>query len=254
MGDITPIDRPDDASQGLTPIHRRIHCAATPDTDSPEYTEAERVMVDNFLNTLAEIALAVATRNAKGQDEEPDRTHPLLLTGYGAYGIPASPGFSHQIPSLLDRGFIVAEAHIRGGDDLGRRWYEEGRLHKKKNSFDDFIACSRHLIGEGFTSHDKLVIRGGSAGGLLVAAAANKAPDLYRAVVAEVPFVDVVNSMLDPDLPLTLLEYEEWGNPETTAGGHSSARRNARPATCCSSLCVSDNGWYCERSAARPRH
>jgi len=113
----------------------------------------------------------------------------------------------------LNRGFIYAIAHIRGGGELGRTWYEDGKWLKKKNTFDDFIACAEHLIRTGYTRPEKLVIGGGSAGGLLMGAVVNARPDLFRVVIAHVPFVDVLNTMLDPSIPLTVTEYDEWGNP-----------------------------------------
>ena len=115
--------------------------------------------------------------------------------------------------SLLDRGWVVAIAHIRGGEEMGRAWYEDGKLLRKRNTFTDFIAAAEHLVAEGYTAPDRLAITGGSAGGLLMGAVTNMRPDLFRAVVAEVPFVDVVNTMLDATLPLTVIEYDEWGNP-----------------------------------------
>ncbi|RMG69243.1 MAG: S9 family peptidase [Calditrichaeota bacterium] len=142
-----------------------------------------------------------------------DGSHPLYLYGYGAYGISIDPGFSASRVSLLDRGFVFAIAHIRGGGALGREWYEEGKLLKKKNTFFDFIDCAEFLIREGYTRPERLVISGGSAGGLLMGAVTNMRPDLFRLVIAKVPFVDVLTTMLDPDLPLTVTEYEEWGNP-----------------------------------------
>ena len=138
---------------------------------------------------------------------------PMLLYGYGAYGISMDPTFSSDRLSLLDRGMIYAIAHIRGGADLGKPWHEDGRILKKKNSFTDFIACAGHLIAEKYTSPDRLAIMGGSAGGLLMGAVANMRPDLFSVVVAKVPFVDALNTMLDASLPLTVGEYEEWGNP-----------------------------------------
>lgn len=138
---------------------------------------------------------------------------PMLLTGYGAYGYPNDVHFSSTRLSLLDRGVIYAVAHVRGGGELGKRWHDEGRMLNKRNSFTDFIACAEHLISERYTEPSQLVIEGGSAGGLLVAAVTNMRPDLFRAVIADVPFVDVVNTMLDDSLPLTTGEYEEWGNP-----------------------------------------
>ncbi|HEX6106526.1 MAG TPA: S9 family peptidase [Gemmatimonadales bacterium] len=138
---------------------------------------------------------------------------PLLLNGYGAYGISYDPAFSNSALSLLDRGYVVAIAHVRGGEEMGRGWYEDGKLLRKWNSFTDFIAAAEHLVAEGYTAPDRLAIAGGSAGGLLMGAVTNLRPDLFRAVVAEVPFVDVVNTMLDASLPLTVIEYDEWGNP-----------------------------------------
>jgi len=145
--------------------------------------------------------------------ERPGGPRPLLLNGYGAYGVSYDPAFSSSNLSLLDRGVIVAIAHVRGGEEMGRAWYEGGKLLNKPNTFTDFIAAAEHLIAEGFTVPDRLAISGGSAGGLLMGAVTNLRPDLFRAVVAEVPFVDVVNTMLDASLPLTVIEYDEWGNP-----------------------------------------
>jgi len=139
---------------------------------------------------------------------------PLLLRGYGSYGIPSDPRFNPNDLSLLDRGVVVAVAHIRGGGDLGRRWYLDGKLSKKMNTFTDFVACAEALIQQGWTQPDKLIINGGSAGGLLMGAVTNLRPDLFKAVVAEVPFVDVINTMLDETIPLTTEEFIEWGNPK----------------------------------------
>jgi oligopeptidase B len=142
--------------------------------------------------------------------------NPGYLYAYGAYGDfegPA-PEFEMKFLPLLDRGFVCAKAHIRGGGDLCKRWHEEGRMLKKINSFTDFIACAEHLIEEGYTSSDRLVIRGKSAGGLLMGAVTTMRPEIFKVVVAEVPFVDVINTMLDPSIPLTIPEFEEWGNPE----------------------------------------
>ena len=139
---------------------------------------------------------------------------PLYLYGYGAYGESLDPWFSHARLSLLDRGVAFAIAHVRGGGELGEAWYRAGKQQHKQNSFDDFIACAEHLITNGFTSAAQLVISGGSAGGLLIGAVLNQRPELFAAAIAEVPFVDVLNTMLDPDLPLTVTEYDEWGNPQ----------------------------------------
>jgi len=144
---------------------------------------------------------------------ERDGSHPLLLSGYGAYGISSEPWFSAQRVSLLDRGVIAATAHVRGGSELGRGWYEDGRLQKKMNTFTDFIDVARALVDRGYTSSETLACSGGSAGGLLVGAVVNLAPDLFSAAVASVPFVDVITTMSDPSIPLTTSEYDEWGNP-----------------------------------------
>jgi oligopeptidase B len=138
---------------------------------------------------------------------------PLVLNGYGSYGIPSNVSFSSGRLSLIDRGVIFAIAHIRGGGDLGKEWHDEGKMMKKKNTFTDFIAAAEHLIKEKYTSKDQLVITGGSAGGLLMGAVTNMRPDLFKAVVTYVPFVDVINTMMDATLPLTVQEYLEWGNP-----------------------------------------
>jgi oligopeptidase B len=142
-----------------------------------------------------------------------DGGNPLLLYGYGSYGINSDPYFSSNRLSLLDRGFIYAIAHIRGGEEMGRTWYEKGKLLHKKNTFTDFIVCAENLIAEKYTASDKLVIQGGSAGGLLMGAVTNMRPELFEIVIAKVPFVDVVNTMLDASIPLTVIEYDEWGNP-----------------------------------------
>jgi oligopeptidase B len=139
---------------------------------------------------------------------------PLLLYGYGAYGIPNDPEFRQTRVSLLDRGVVFALAHVRGGGDLGRTWYEAGKMEHKHRSFSDFVACAEHLVATGRTARDRLAAQGGSAGGLLMGAAINLDRSLWRAVVLQVPFVDVVNTMLDETLPLTVGEYVEWGNPQ----------------------------------------
>lgn len=138
---------------------------------------------------------------------------PLVLYGYGAYGYSNDPWFSSSRLSLLDRGFVFAIAHVRGGSEMGRSWYDEGRLLSKRNTFTDFVACAEHLVGEGVTSTDMLFAMGESAGGLLVGAVVTMRPDLFRGAIAGVPFVDVVTTMLDPSIPLTTNEYEEWGDP-----------------------------------------
>lgn len=142
------------------------------------------------------------------------RPAPLLLYGYGSYGYSMEASFDTKRLSLLDRGFVFAIAHIRGGSELGRAWYEQGRLMHKKNSFTDFIACAEYLIREGYTTHEKLAIMGASAGGLLVTAVTIMRPDLFKAVVAQVPFANVITAMLMPELPLVVIEYEQWGHPD----------------------------------------
>lgn len=142
-----------------------------------------------------------------------DGTNPFLQYAYGSYGYSMEPYFSTTRLSLLDRGFIYAIAHIRGGEDMGRQWYEDGKLLEKWNTFDDFIACSEYVIAEGYTSAAHLYAEGGSAGGLLMGVVVNKRPELYNGVIAQVPFVDVMTTMLDDTIPLTTGEYDEWGNP-----------------------------------------
>lgn len=138
------------------------------------------------------------------------RPAPLLLYGYGSYGATADPRFSLERISLLERGVIFAIAHVRGGGELGRAWYEAGKMLNKRNTFTDFIACAEHLIARGYTTPERLAIMGRSAGGLLVGAVTTMRPDLMRCVIADVPFVDVINTMLDPSIPLTAIEFEEW--------------------------------------------
>jgi len=174
----------------------------------PEQYASERIMARG--HDGVEIPISLVYR--KGMKR--DGSHPLYLYGYGSYGLSMDPSFSSDRLSLLDRGFIYAIAHIRGGGDVNRYWYEDGKLLKKKNTFLDFISCAEHLIAQKYTSSRKLVISGGSAGGLLVGAVANMRPDLLQVVIAKVPFVDVINSMLDTSLPLTVTEFEEWGNPQ----------------------------------------
>jgi oligopeptidase B len=142
-----------------------------------------------------------------------DGANPLLQYAYGSYGYSMDASFSISRLSLLERGFVYAIAHIRGGEELGRAWYEDGKLLTKMNTFTDFIACSEFLIAEGYTSKEKLFAQGGSAGGMLMGGIINMKPELYRGVVAQVPFVDVVTTMLDDTIPLTTGEYDEWGNP-----------------------------------------
>jgi len=151
------------------------------------------------------------------RDTPRDGSAPALLTGYGAYGYSYDPAFHVRCLSLLDRGFVFAIAHIRGGAELGRAWYEQGRLMHKKNSFSDFIACAEQLIAQGYTSPEQLAISGTSAGGLLMSAVVNARPELFRAVLARVPYTNVIAAMIDKDLPLTAIEWDQWGDPEIEA-------------------------------------
>jgi oligopeptidase B len=195
----------------------------------PDDYRTERLWAD--AEDGARVPISVVCR--RGQ--ELDGTAPCLLYGYGSYEIPVDPAFSLSRLNLLERGFVFAIAHVRGGGEMGRPWYEQGRLLHKKNTFGDFTACAERLITGGWTSPDRLAIRGASAGGLLMGAVTNRRPDLFRAVVAEVPFVDVLTTMSDESLPLTVTEWEEWGNPRDDPGAYTymksySPYDNVRPA------------------------
>jgi oligopeptidase B len=154
------------------------------------------------------------------KDLQLDGNNPTFLYAYGSYGFSLEPIFNSSRIALLKRGFVFAIAHIRGGSEMGRHWYDTGKLLHKKNTFTDFIACAEHLIESGYTSPERLAIEGHSAGGLLIGAVLNMRPDLFAAAHAGVPFVDVVNTMLDASIPLTTSEYEEWGNPNETVYYH----------------------------------
>jgi oligopeptidase B len=173
----------------------------------PSCYQSERVYATAPDGVQVPISLVYRKSNRR------DDAAPLLLYGYGAYGLSMEPVFSSDRLSLLDRGIIFAMAHIRGGADLGKPWHEDGRLLKKKNTFTDFIVCAEYLIAHGYTAPDRLAMEGRSAGGLLIGAVMNMRPDLFAAAIAGVPFVDALNTMLDPSLPLTVGEYEEWGDP-----------------------------------------
>jgi oligopeptidase B len=155
------------------------------------------------------------------RDTPIDGTAPCLIYGYGAYGMSMPAAFSANRLSLVDRGFVYAIAHIRGGTDKGWRWYREGKLTKKSSTFDDFIVATEFIRDQRFVAKDKIVAHGGSAGGMLMGAIANLRPDLYAGIVAEVPFVDVLNTMLDETLPLTPPEWPEWGNPIADAQAYA---------------------------------
>lgn len=178
--------------------------------DAHEY-QSERLMATARDGQQVPISLVYK------RDTPRDGNTALHLYAYGAYGHAIPPAFSTNTLSLLDRGVIFAIAHIRGGDDLGYHWYQGGKLQQRENTFNDFVDCTRHLINEGYTSAGRVLISGGSAGGELMGAVINQAPELYAAVVAHVPFVDVLNTMLNPDLPLTPMEWPEWGNPIDSA-------------------------------------
>lgn len=174
--------------------------------DKNNYTE-ERIWATATDGT--KIPMSIVYRKGIKKDGK----NPVLQYAYGSYGSSMDPYFSSTSLSLMDRGFIYVIAHIRGGEDLGREWYENGKLLKKKNTFTDFIDCSKYLIAEKYTSAEHLYAEGGSAGGLLMGAIVNMAPELYNGVIAQVPFVDVITTMLDDSIPLTTGEYDEWGNP-----------------------------------------
>jgi oligopeptidase B len=173
--------------------------------------------VSERLHTNAPDGTTVPLSVVYRRDTPRDGSAPLLLYGYGSYGISVPVSFSSNRLSLLDRGVIYAIAHVRGGGELGKPWHDAGRMHKKRNSFTDFIASAERLINLRYTAPDRLIVEGGSAGGLLMGAVANMRPDLFRMVISHVPFVDVLNTMLDASLPLTVGEYEEWGNPQIPA-------------------------------------
>jgi oligopeptidase B len=187
------------------PTVRRVR--SVPGYDASRYA-TERLWAKAAEGTLIPISLVYA------KSKRTSGPQALLLKGYGAYGVPSDPQFSSVELSLLDRGVLLAIAHVRGGGDLGRTWYHAGKLSRKMNSFTDFVAVAEHLVAKGYTQPAQLAASGGSAGGLLMGGVVNLRPDLFRAVIAEVPFVDVINTMLDETIPLTTEEFVEWGNPK----------------------------------------
>ncbi len=189
--------------------HRReiVKRARAPNGYDPSQYQTERILAPAGDGT--EVPIVLVFRKGLVRNGE----NPLSLIGYGSYGFSIDPWFSSSRLSLLDRGFVVGIAQVRGGGELGRSWHEGGRLFEKKNTFTDFIACAEHLIEEKYTSQDKLVITGGSAGGLLIGAVMNLRPDLARVAVAGIPFVDVFGTMLDDSIAMATLHYEEWGDP-----------------------------------------
>jgi oligopeptidase B len=168
---------------------------------------SERIFAESHDGVMIPISIV------RHVDTELNESTPLLLYGYGSYGITNDPRFSSTRLSLLNRGFVYATAHIRGSEYYGRKWYEDGKLFKKKNTFFDFVACAKHLININYTSPEHIYAMGGSAGGLLMGAVLNLEPTLFNGVISAVPFVDVMTTMLDETIPLTTLEYDEWGNP-----------------------------------------
>ena len=178
----------------------------------PSGYDANNYEVQRFMAPARDgVSVPVSVLLRKGT--QLDGSHALLLYAYGSYGFTLEPTFNSNVLSMVDRGFIYAIAHIRGGQEMGRRWYDDGKMLKKKNTFNDFIDVAEELIRRKYTTSDRLVANGGSAGGLLMGAVANMRPDLFRAIVADVPFVDVINTMSDASLPLTAQEWEQWGNP-----------------------------------------
>ncbi|TIP03592.1 MAG: S9 family peptidase [Mesorhizobium sp.] len=182
-----------------------------PSGHDPEHYVTRRLMAPAADGELVPISLLYH------RDTPLDGSAPCLLYGYGSYGITVPSAFNTNCLSLVDRGFVYAIAHVRGGKDKGYGWYEDGKRAKKMNTFTDFIACARHLVAERYTQHNRIVAQGGSAGGMLMGAIANMAPESFGGIVAEVPFVDVLTTMLDASLPLTPPEWPEWGNPIASA-------------------------------------
>jgi oligopeptidase B len=182
-----------------------------PAPDGTPYNPAD--YEQHRLWATAEDGTRIPMSMVRRTDTPRNGTAPFLLYGYGSYELSSDPRFFIRLISLLDRGFCYAIAHIRGGGEMGRRWYDDGKMLTKINTFSDFIACARHVVADGWTSPERLIARGASAGGLLMGAVVNMAPDAFGGVVAQVPFVDALTSILDPTLPLTVPEWEEWGDP-----------------------------------------
>ncbi|HUB42796.1 MAG TPA: S9 family peptidase [Streptosporangiaceae bacterium] len=198
-----------DVPTGQLTLLKRAEVLPGPDGRAYDPADYEQQRVWAEASDGTRIPISLVSR----KDILRDGTAPFLLYGYGSYEISIDPGFSIPRISLLDRGFVYAIAHIRGGGEMGRHWYDDGKMLRKVNTFSDFVACARHVVKDGWTTADRLIARGGSAGGLLMGAVANMAPDAFGGIVAQVPFVDAVTTMLDPTLPLTVPEWEEWGNP-----------------------------------------
>jgi oligopeptidase B len=175
--------------------------------------DASKYEVKRFMVTARDGARVPVSMIVLKNGWKQDGTQPLLLYAYGSYGSTQEAGFNSGVLSLVDRGFAYALAHIRGGQEMGRAWYDEGKMLKKMNTFNDFIDVAQYLVDNKFTNTNKLIAQGGSAGGLLMGAVNNMRPDLFRAVVADVAFVDVINTMLDASIPLTAQEWKQWGDP-----------------------------------------
>ncbi len=185
-----------------------------PSGHDPDHYVTRRLMAPSHDGELVPVSLI------HHRDTPLDGSAPCLLYGYGSYGITVPAAFNTNALSLADRGLVYAIAHIRGGKDKGFSWYEDGKRAKKANTFRDFIAVAEHLVAERYTAHDRIVAQGGSAGGMLVGAVVNMAPDHFGGIIAEVPFVDVLSTMLDETLPLTPPEWPEWGNPIVSAADY----------------------------------
>ncbi len=180
-------------------------------TEVPNYQPAQYVTRRLWAPASDGARVPISVLYRKGLRE--GTPHPMLLYSYGSYGSSTDPDFDVRVLPLVDRGYVFAIAHIRGGQEMGRAWYDAGKMLKKKNTFTDFIAAAEYLEKEGWTSADRIAIRGGSAGGLLMGAVTNMRPDLFRVVIADVPFVDLINTMRDPTLEFTTQEWQQWGNP-----------------------------------------
>ncbi len=198
----------DMATGQLTLLRRR---PALPSPDGRAYDPADYAQFREWATAPDGTRVPISLVCRQGTPR--DGSSPVLLYGYGSYELSIDPSFSVPRLSLLDRGFVFAIAHVRGGGEMGRRWYDDGKMLRKINTFNDFVACARHLVAAGWTVPRRIIARGGSAGGLLVGAAVNIAPEAFGGVVAQVPFVDALTSILDPSLPLTVTEWEEWGDP-----------------------------------------
>lgn len=193
---------------------RQLKQQLVPNYQAENY-RTKRIWVEARDGTKIPVSLAFH------KDYQQNGTAPVLQYGYGSYGASMTPNFRSTIISLLDRGMVYALAHIRGGEEMGRQWYEDGKMFNKKNTFTDFIDVTQHLVDEKYVAKDKVAAMGGSAGGLLMGAVANMAADKYRVIISQVPFVDVVTTMLDPSIPLTTNEYDEWGNPDASAESYA---------------------------------